>query len=70
MTTSHLLAGATEATARQLSRDLEEPDWLLDERLDAVRRMTELPDESNTLWTTVPRPAPSPLRRRGAVPRG
>jgi Fe-S cluster assembly scaffold protein SufB len=52
VTEAHLLAAATEATARQLSRDLEEPDWLLDERLDAVRRVAELPDESNTLWTT------------------
>jgi len=47
-----LLAAATEATARQRSRTLEEPDWLLDERLDAVRRVAELPNESNTLWTT------------------
>lgn len=52
MTGTRLLAAATEATARQLSRDIEEPDWLLDERLDAVRLVTELPDESNTLWTT------------------
>ena len=52
VTASDLLAVATEAAARQLSRDLEEPDWLLDERLDAVRRVAELPDESNTLWTT------------------
>ncbi len=52
MTASDLLAVATEAAARQLSRDLEEPDWLLDERLDAVRLVAELPDESNTLWTT------------------
>ena len=52
MTSTDLLAGATEARARELSRDLEEPDWLLDERLDAVRLVAELPDESNTLWTT------------------
>jgi Fe-S cluster assembly scaffold protein SufB len=52
VTASPLLAAATEATARQLSRDLEEPEWLLDERLDAVQRVAELPDESNTLWTT------------------
>ncbi len=52
MTSTHLLAAATEAAARQLSDDLEEPDWLLDERLDAVRLVAELPDESNTLWTT------------------
>ena len=52
MTSTDLLAGATEARARELSRDLEEPDWLLDERLDAVRLVADLPDESNTLWTT------------------
>jgi Fe-S cluster assembly scaffold protein SufB len=52
VTSTDLLAGATEAIARELSRDLEEPDWLLDERLDAVRLVAALPDESNTLWTT------------------
>ena len=52
MTDPLLLAAATEATARHRSRTLEEPDWLLDERLDAVRRVAELPNESNTLWTT------------------
>jgi Fe-S cluster assembly scaffold protein SufB len=47
-----LLAAATEATARDRSRTLEEPKWLLDERLDAVRLVAALPNESNTLWTT------------------
>jgi Fe-S cluster assembly scaffold protein SufB len=52
VTEPSLLAAATEATARRLSKTLEEPTWLLDERLDAVRRVAELPNESNTLWTT------------------
>ena len=52
MTDPLLLAAATEATARDRSRTLEEPKWLLDERLDAIRRVAELPNESNTLWTT------------------
>ena len=52
MTQSSLLPAATESTARGLSRRLDEPVWLLDERLDAVRRVSELPNESNTLWTT------------------
>jgi Fe-S cluster assembly scaffold protein SufB len=52
VTEPSLLAAATEATARRLSKTLEEPKWLLDERLDAVRRVVELPNESNTLWTT------------------
>jgi Fe-S cluster assembly scaffold protein SufB len=52
VTEPSLLAAATEATARDRSRTLEEPGWLLDERLDAVRRVADLPNESNTLWTT------------------
>ncbi|MGH2407248.1 MAG: SufB/SufD family protein [Candidatus Limnocylindrales bacterium] len=52
MTEPSLLAAATEATARRLSKTLEEPKWLLDERLDAVSRVADLPNESNTLWTT------------------
>ncbi|MFI5255185.1 MAG: SufB/SufD family protein [Candidatus Limnocylindrales bacterium] len=52
MTEPALLAAATEATARERSRTLEEPGWLLDERLDAIQRVAELPNESNTLWTT------------------
>jgi Fe-S cluster assembly protein SufB len=45
-------AFVTEATARRRAADLEEPQWLLDERLDAITRYTELPDESNRLFTT------------------
>ncbi len=55
MTPSDPLAGlafVTEATARDRARDLEEPTWLLDERLDAVRRWAELPAETNQLFTT------------------
>jgi Fe-S cluster assembly scaffold protein SufB len=43
---------AGEPIARQLSATLEEPEWLLDERLDAVRRYAELPAETNRLFTT------------------
>ena len=41
----------TEERATQLSRSLDEPDWLLAERLDAVRRVERLPAESNQLFT-------------------
>ena len=51
MTESHL-PWATEEAARRISDALEEPGWLLDERLDAAHRVADLPDESNTLWTT------------------
>ena len=45
------LAFVTEATARERSRDLEEPDWLLDQRLDGARRFGALPVEINPLFT-------------------
>ena len=41
----------TEEAARSLSRSLEEPDWLLEQRLDAERLVRELPAESNQLFT-------------------
>ncbi|HVA84936.1 MAG TPA: SufD family Fe-S cluster assembly protein, partial [Candidatus Saccharimonadales bacterium] len=41
-----------EASVRQQSRLLEEPEWLLDERLAALERFAELPIESNRLYTT------------------
>jgi len=40
-----------EAAARNRSRTSDEPDWLLGERLDAVRRAQELPAEANQLFT-------------------
>jgi Fe-S cluster assembly scaffold protein SufB len=52
VTETSLLPGTTETAARALSGVLEEPAWLLEERLDAVRRVAALPNESNTLWTT------------------
>lgn len=45
------LAFVSEASARGLSRTFKEPDWLLAERLDAVRRFQELPAEVNPLFT-------------------
>jgi Fe-S cluster assembly scaffold protein SufB len=45
------LAFATEPAATSISRALEEPDWLLDERLDAARLVAELPAETNRLFT-------------------
>jgi Fe-S cluster assembly protein SufD len=41
----------TEERARRISRSLQEPDWLLDERLDAIGRVGSLPAESNQLFT-------------------
>jgi Fe-S cluster assembly scaffold protein SufB len=43
---------AGEQLARELAQTLEEPDWLLEERLDAFRRYAELPPEINPLFTT------------------
>ncbi len=40
-----------EAAARHRSRTSDEPDWLLGERLDAIRRAQELPAEANQLFT-------------------
>jgi Fe-S cluster assembly scaffold protein SufB len=40
-----------EAAARNRSRTSNEPDWLLGERLDALRRARELPAEANQLFT-------------------
>ncbi len=41
----------TQERAEELSRSLGEPEWLLAERLDAVRRVASLPAESNQLFT-------------------
>jgi Fe-S cluster assembly scaffold protein SufB len=43
---------AGEQIARQISQSLEEPDWLLEERLDAARRYADLPAETNALFTS------------------
>jgi Fe-S cluster assembly scaffold protein SufB len=42
---------AGEDVARRISTTLEEPDWLLEDRLAAVRRYAELPIETNQLFT-------------------
>jgi Fe-S cluster assembly scaffold protein SufB len=42
---------AGEQVVRRISSNLEEPKWLLEERLDAVRRYLELPIETNRLFT-------------------
>jgi Fe-S cluster assembly protein SufB len=52
MTDSLGLGFATEDTARERSRTFEEPEWLLEERLDAMRRYQELPPETNQLFIT------------------
>ncbi len=41
----------SEQNARTISRTLEEPDWLLEQRLEAVARVAELPAEGNQLFT-------------------
>jgi Fe-S cluster assembly scaffold protein SufB len=43
---------ASEDVARRLSQTLEEPDWLLEDRLDAFHRYAALPAETNKLYTT------------------
>jgi Fe-S cluster assembly scaffold protein SufB len=45
------LSFAGEGIARRLAQTLEEPNWLLEERLDAFRRYAELPAETNPLFT-------------------
>ena len=52
MTDALKLAFAGEEIARHLAATFEEPDWLLEERLDAYRRYAELPPETNQLFTT------------------
>jgi Fe-S cluster assembly protein SufD len=42
----------TEATARERAAKVDEPAWLLADRLDAVRRFESLPVEPNRLFTT------------------
>jgi Fe-S cluster assembly scaffold protein SufB len=41
----------TEELVRATSESLEEPGWLLEDRLDALRRAETLPAESNQLFT-------------------
>ncbi|MGZ3640711.1 MAG: SufB/SufD family protein [Candidatus Limnocylindrales bacterium] len=45
------LAFVTDARARELARELEEPAWLAKGRLEAVRRYADLPAEKNQLFT-------------------
>ena len=42
---------ATEETVRAIARDSDEPDWVLEDRLEAIRRFSELPVEPNQLFT-------------------
>jgi Fe-S cluster assembly protein SufD len=42
----------TEATARERAAQVDEPPWLLADRLDAVQRFDSLPVEPNRLFTT------------------
>ena len=51
MTDALKLPFAGAEIARRLAQTLEEPDWLLDERLDAARRYAGLPAEGNSLFT-------------------
>ncbi len=51
MTDALKLPFAGEDTVRRLSADLEEPKWLLEDRLDAYRQYAELPIETNNLFT-------------------
>ena len=52
MTDGLTLPFAGEDVVRRLSSNIEEPDWLLEERMDAFRRYADLPGELNPLWTT------------------
>ncbi len=45
------LGFVSEAAAQAAVADAGEPDWLLAERVDAVRRVADLPAESNQLFT-------------------
>ncbi|HYI21110.1 MAG TPA: SufD family Fe-S cluster assembly protein [Candidatus Limnocylindrales bacterium] len=51
MTDALKLPFAGEDTVRRLSADLEEPKWLLEDRLDAYAKYAELPIETNNLFT-------------------
>jgi Fe-S cluster assembly scaffold protein SufB len=52
MTDALGLGFATEETVKQRSRTFEEPKWLLEERLDGLRRYAALPPETNQLFIT------------------
>ncbi|MGZ6269379.1 MAG: SufB/SufD family protein [Candidatus Limnocylindrales bacterium] len=45
------LAFTDEAAVRRISVALDEPDWLLADRLAAIARFAQLPIEANTLYT-------------------
>ena len=45
------LPWASSVHARATSRALGEPDWLVDERLDAIEKVASLPTEPNELFT-------------------
>ena len=51
MTDALKLPFAGEEIVRRLSADLEEPKWLLEDRLDAYAKYAELPIETNNLFT-------------------
>ncbi len=51
MADSLKLPFAGEQIVRRISANLEEPKWLLEERLGALRRYEALPVETNTLFT-------------------
>lgn len=51
-TRTALLGLAAEPDPRALAQSLDEPAWLLEERLDGMRRAADLPIEVNPLWTT------------------
>ena len=53
MTSPHsaLLGLAVEPDPHAVSQSLEEPGWLLEDRLDGIRRAADLPLETNSLWT-------------------
>ncbi len=54
---------AGEETVRKVSAALEEPQWLLDDRLAALALYNELPVETNNLFTLYVDLAPGAFRR-------
>jgi len=51
MTDALKLPFASEEIVRRISAELKEPDWLLEDRLDAYRAYADLPIETNNLFT-------------------
>ena len=63
------LAFADEATVNRISQLYHEPEWMRAERHDGLRLFSELPIETNPLFTLYRRSASREVRRDRAIHR-